>query len=409
MVIKQAALRQQNMLLVKVMTMGIRESVNELENAMSGIRGVDVSRSKVGKPGAEQAARLERVEGSARNLSDAVGRLQKSVDALQKEVSEFEKISGQKNVSDIIRRLSEMEIRIRESDKSREISDLKKTVEEIRGKGAGIQKGYQDETLRRLFEKNFLEMKSRMDVLQKYVEGKMSVMNGLIESKVKNFAISGKIGEIKEDDINRFIDEKLKKVMEKAGTAVSKDDMNRIAANLDGKIAELSRKTDSFKSDIENTIFNASKKMPRNEETGKCWTSQSVNADEMKMLSDRHGSKASGSVEKSLFSYVKKMSDENKKLFALNSDVEKIWKEMQNLRKYADDRIKIITDLSKSLQVWEARNLKVMEKEHQMDERLAAFPDLKLIESRIRKIERAIMELQRHFVSSQAMNPVILE
>lgn len=104
-----------------------------------------------------------------------------------------------------------------------------------------------------------------------------------------------------------------------------------------------------------------------------------------------------------------KKIDEKLKLFALNSDVEKIWKDMESLKKYINEKSKYAENLANNLHIWESRNARLAEKERKLEENLSIFPDLKVIEGRLRKIERGLMEMQRHFVAAKISEPIVME
>jgi|GEM_PF-5039199 len=162
-----------------------------------------------------------------------------------------------------------------------------------------------------------------------------------------------------------MINEKIESIKRGSNAFVSKSDIDRLNNAVGGRLNEFSKKLESvskFDLDKINSLANAEKKI-----------------------------------------------DENLKLFALNSDVEKIWKDTESLKRYIDEKTKMADSLANSLRVWETRNMQVMEKERDFDEKLGAFPELKLLEGRIRKMERALAELQKHFVAAQIAEPIIME
>ncbi len=195
-----------------------------------------------------------------------------------------------------------IEAKIREFENA--IVMLRRDIEDMKGSRGAAEKSYAGDgsDSMRNAQKIYMEMKSRMDVLQKYIEGKLAMIDKKIDF-------------------------------------VSKSDSDKL----------------------------------------------------MSMASEE------------------KKIDESLKIFALNSDVQKIWKDIEGLRRYVDEKSRTATGLANSLRVWETRNMQLMEKEHDFDEKLKAFPELKLLEGRIRKLERAIVELQKHFVAAQITEPIIME
>ncbi len=265
--------------------------------------------------------------------------------------------SGMKEISETIRK--------RQDETERQISERLN----------GIMSRSDIENARKIAEKNSLEIKSRMDVLQKYVEGKMSAMDKIIDEKIRaggSVLMKGgakdnneKLKEM-EDKVNSLRNETAKTVSEALRNIPKRDDIRKdIEEKINGKLAEFSKKVDEI---------------------------SKYDLGKLKSVVD---------AEKNL--------DEKMKLFALNSDVEKVWKETENLKKYIDEKMRYADSLGNSLRSWEERNLHAMEKEHVLDEKMKAFPELKLIEGRIRKIERALFELQRHFVAAQLSGPIIIE
>lgn len=330
--------------------MGILDNVSGLEDIVSGI-GEEKPKQKTVKAETDKDAksnsRLEKIEGSVSSLKEAVDdmrnsvpqsemqpssvameKLQSDMEALQETVSKLGKEkggSGENNLQDILRRLDEMESSAPSGGKdySGEIRELRKSVSEIRnGIASGAAKGGEPA---RAPAKDLLELKSRMDVLQKYVDGRMSAMQ----------------------------------VPQKENSGRTMEEM------MNNRLNEFSRKIDEISKSVSGKTAPASS-------------------------TDRN-------------------IEEKMKLFALNSDVEKVWKETESLKRYVDEKTKMADSLANSLRVWESRNMQVMEKEHDFDEKLKVFPELKLLDSKIRKMERALVELQRHFVAAQITEPIIME
>ncbi|MFZ3077542.1 MAG: hypothetical protein WA139_03745 [Candidatus Aenigmatarchaeota archaeon] len=345
--------------------MGILDHVSGLEDMVSEKEAPERPKQKPTKAEAAKSdsqlnSRLEKIEDSVASLkesvedlknnaqpssaeaqpfsesqpsSDAIEKLQSDIEALQETVGNLGKEksgAGENSLQDILRRLDEMESAGNGGkDYSGEIEGLKSSIENLKSEmTASPAQGYgreELENMRRIAEKNSMEMKSRMDVLQKYVDGRMSALH--IPQK------------------------------EVAGRAMEE--------MMNSRLNEFSRKIDEISK-------HNSGKMPPVSGT------------------DRN-------------------IEEKLKLFALNSDVEKVWKETENLKRYVDEKTKMADGLANSLRVWETRNMQLMEKEHDFDEKMRAFPELKMLESRIRKMERALVELQRHFVAAQITEPIIME
>lgn len=256
------------------------------------------------------------------------------------------------------------------------ISALRKDVESMKSSmeaAAKIYHGGNDAESPKIAGKNYMEMKSRMDVLQKYVDGKLGSIDRIIEDSARKFAGSQK-------DIT--------------------SDVNRLN--------ELSKRLDSVRNDTSRTVSEAVKNVPKRDEIRKDIEEKiSGKLAEFSRKIDEISKTAS--VKTAPASGADRNIEENLKMFALNSDVEKVWKETESLKRYVDEKTKMADSLANSLRVWESRNMQVMEKEHDFDEKLGAFPELKLLESRIRRMERALVELQRHFVAAQITEPIIME
>lgn len=256
------------------------------------------------------------------------------------------------------------------------ISALRKDVESMKSSKEAAAKihhdGNDDENLK-IAGKNYMEMKSRMDVLQKYVDGKLGSIDRIVEDSARKFAGSQK-------DIT--------------------SDVNRLN--------EFSRRLDSIRNDASRTVSEAMKNVPKRDEI-KRDIEEKINGKlaEFSRKIEEFSRHDMGKLRN--VSDAEKKIDENLKLFALNSDVEKVWKETETLKRYIDDKTKMADSLANSLHVWETRNLKMMEKEHDFDEKLKAFPELKLLEGRIRRLERTLLELEKHFVAAQIAEPIIME
>lgn len=311
--------------------MGVRESVGELEAAMSELEGSAAAKAKKTRETAVREDRLGGMEVRIGDIEGGIAELRENIGALQKKFSMLETAkekSGAGGYAAIEKRIRELESRAASArppatgkDYSADIAELKKSVSEIRNGIASVSRSGEPA---KAPAKDLLELKSRMDVLQKYVEGRMDALQAPQEQKGK--AMEGAIN---------------------------------------SRLNELSRKIDEI-----------SKYGP-----GK-----------MSAVPD-----ADRSIEEKL------------KLFALNSDVEKVWKEAESLRKYIDEKSRYADGLANSLRAWETRSLELAAREHDFDEKIKAFPELKLLDSRIRKMERAIADLQRHFVAAKMAEPIIME
>lgn len=300
--------------------MGILDNVSGLEDMVSG--GEEKPRQKAAK--AEPArndshlnSRLEKIEGSVRSLKEAF-------EDLKNNIGKEKGGAGKNNLQDILRRLDEMESGAPTGGKdySADIAELRKSVSEVRSIIASTGRSGEPA---KAPAKDLLELKSRMDVLQKYVDGRMSALQ----------------------------------VPQKEGAGRATEEA------MNSRLNELSRRIDEI---------------PK---YGSAKTAPASSAD--------------------------RNIDDKLKLFALNSDVEKVWKETESLKRYVDEKTRMADGLANSLRAWETRNMQLMEKEHDFDEKISAFPELKMLESRIRKMERALAELQRHFVAAQITEPIIME
>lgn len=461
--------------------MGILDNVRGLEDIVSEKEGSEKPKQKkaaAARPDSLSNSRPEKIEDGVRSLkeavedikksaqtsltemrtsSEAIEKLQSDMENLRKTVNKIGKGGEENNLQDILRRLDEVEgARNGGKDYSGEIEELGKSVFEIRNSiASGAAKGGEST---KAPAKDLLELKSRMDVLQKYVDGKLGSIDRIVEDRLKNIPSGGKdIESVKKtlDDMrhedNRKIEElskayegKIKELDKKHSELISKTDervlnvlkesiQHSVAgfkSGIDRHINDVAKKTDdtseiirkrqneaekrieerldSFRNDAAKMVSEALRNIPKRDDIKKdveekisvkiAEFSKKVNElsrydlDKLKNVAD-----------------AEKRIDENLKLFALNSDVEKVWKETENLRRYVDEKTKMADSLANSLRVWESRNMQVMEKEHDFNEKIKAFPELKLLEGRLRKMERAITDLQRHFVAAQITEPIIME
>ncbi len=341
-----------------------------------------------------------------------------------------------RHINDAVRKIDETAARLK--------SDQENLRKEMNEKLNAISGRMEDKTRSAPSEKNILEIKSRMDVLQKYVEGKLDAFGKYMDENrgaMQQAGSGADAGILKKysDETRGMMDSKMKELsksyqekisgakseleariseLKKAGTEGG--ETRKYIASLESKIAENSRKADKLGNDMANAM-NAIEKARKKESAGISENGGFITKsdfekytlsfnDRLSRLSEKIDSVSKADLDRigSLANAEKRM-DENLKIFALNSDVEKIWKEAESLRKYIDERTRAAADLSNSLRIWESRNMQIMEKERALDERLNSFPELKLIDGRMRKLERAILDLQKHFVAAQITEPIIIE
>ncbi len=428
-----------------------------LESASSGIahkndidslkKYIDEIRSAAGKK-LEDTSKAN--EESFRNMEKRFSQIGSKADesvlnslkgSVQHSVFGF-KSGVDRHINDAVRKIDETAAKLK--------SDQENLKKEMNEKLNAISDRLEDKAKNAPSEKNILEIKSRMDVLQKYVEGKLETvgksMNG--DRSTMQQAKGGADAEMKKSideirNVSKNEAESMRKAMEelskscqekisgaKAELEARIGELNKAAAgdgetrkyisSLESKIAESSRKADKIGNDMANAM-NAIEKARKKESAGNSENGGFITKtdfekytlsfnDRLSRLSEKIDSVSKVDMDRlgSLANAERRM-DENLKIFALNSDVEKIWKEAEGLRKYIDERTRAAADLSNSLRVWETRNMQVMEKERALDERLNAFPELKLIDGRMRKLERAILDLQKHFVAAQITEPIIIE
>lgn len=458
--------------------MGVRESAGELEAAMSGMgRGAKPEAKANKSHEAAVPSQQGRMEDRIRNIESQI---KNETGGLEKKISMME------------RRIESLQ----EKDFSADIEDLKQSVAAIRNSIAsgGSSNGGESKAP----AKDLLELKSRMDVLQKYVDGKLGMMQALQKSVADNKAAEEKIRSM-ENETERRMNELLKNIENESGRFVSRNDMEKILSDkirgvpkaseinkavderIGARLAEFSSEEkdgmkDSMqhtmagiKSGIDRHISDAARKM--NDVANKIASDgenikreleermaamernvvskpdfekrlAEIKIDEkMKEIGDKAESfrddlakeydekmktlvpradfqKFSKKVEE-LSRYdldklksvagAERMTEEKLKLFALNSDLDKVWKDLEGLKKYMDEKSKYAESLANSLHTWESRNMELAERERGFDEKLEAFPELKLMEGKLRKMERAIADLQRHFVAAQMMEPIIME
>ncbi len=101
--------------------------------------------------------------------------------------------------------------------------------------------------------------------------------------------------------------------------------------------------------------------------------------------------------------------EEKLKMFALNADLDKLWKEMEDYRKQIDERARAADRLADALNKWEQRAAATEEKARQLDEKIAALPELALMEDQIKRIEKELNTIKKYFVVAKVTQPVILE
>ncbi len=106
---------------------------------------------------------------------------------------------------------------------------------------------------------------------------------------------------------------------------------------------------------------------------------------------------------------VKKAVQEELKLFALNSDLDKLWKLYEEQRKYVDERAKLFGALQDQITVWEERAKEMQMTKKTFDDMLKAFPEMNLLQSKLSAIERKLLDLQRHVVATKISQPIVLE
>jgi len=339
------------------------------------------------------------IEDAAKKMDDASIRVGKEQESIRRDVNEkldaaikraderagsrLEELSKRMDgtlahASEMIRPLAEENKRINErlnefskkadsarNDASKMISDALKNVpkrddikKDIEERAGAMERGMEEKVNNKLneinsgierFWKDAEASKRQMSERLKEFASRSDLEKAMLEMKAAEERINGKEESIRKE-LNSF---------------ASKADIDRLNNAVNGRLGEFSKKMEfvsKFDLDKINSLANAERKI-----------------------------------------------DENLKLFALNSDVEKVWKETESLKRYVDEKTKMADGLANSLRAWESRNMHIMEKEREFDEKLGAFPELKLFESRIRKTERALVELQRHFVAAQITEPIVME
>lgn len=440
-------------LVSEVISMGVRESVGELEAAMSELEGSAAAKAKKTRETAVREDMLGGMEVRIGDIEGGIAELRENVGALQKKISMLETAkekSGAGGYAAVEKRIREMESRAASArppaggkDYSADIAELKKSVSEIRnGITSGAAKGVEPA---KAPTKDLLELKSRMDVLQKYVEGRMGSIDRIVEDRLINSGAGEKDAELLKKHETRLSDMERKQgeilrvkedVMESLKDSLQHS-VNGFKSGLDRHIGDAAKKMEettikigkeqeSFRKDVNEKLNEFSRRMDSNRNDTAKMISEALKSvpkadDIRKSVDERIGSKIaefSKKVEDMSRYDLNKLKnvadaerriDDRLKLFALNSDVEKVWKEAESLRRYIDEKSKYADGLANSLRAWESRRLELAARERDFDEKISAFPELKMLDSRIRKMERAIADLQRHFVAAKIAEPIIME
>ncbi|MBU3958136.1 MAG: hypothetical protein KKB25_03610 [Nanoarchaeota archaeon] len=204
--------------------MGILEHVSGLEDMMSGMEEAEKPKQKqkkaeAARPDSLSNSRLEKIEGDMEALRETVRGIGREKGA-----------AGENSLQDILRRLDETDKKIDET-----VADVGEKIETLKKAQTGENRGFFglkpdsekriDEAIKKLdknseiivkkqeeiiigieerirnFEetakssggKNSLELRSKMDALQKYVEGKMGAMDKMIDEKIGSSAADGRI------------------------------------------------------------------------------------------------------------------------------------------------------------------------------------------------------------------------
>lgn len=367
---------------------GMKESVmndirNSMQRSMNGFKsGIDRHIGDAVKKMDETAIRIGKEQESIRK--DVNERLNAAIKhADERAGSETGELS--KKIDGIFARVPEMIRPLMEEDKK--INERLKVMEDRANSLRNDAAKMLSEALRNIPKRDEIkkDIEERAGAIESGLEekagNKLSELNSGIEKfwkdaetskrqmveRMKDFAgrveLEKSLTEMKAAE--KRINEKIESIKKESDAFASKSDIDRLNIAVGGRLNEFSRKigfVSRFDLDKINSLANAEKKI-----------------------------------------------DENLRLFALNSDVEKIWKETESLKRYVDEKNRMADSLANSLRIWEARNMQLMEKEHDINERLSAFPELKMMEGRIRRLERVLVELQKHFVAAQITEPIIME
>lgn len=106
---------------------------------------------------------------------------------------------------------------------------------------------------------------------------------------------------------------------------------------------------------------------------------------------------------------VRKRLEDKLKLYALNSDLDRIWKLYEEQKKYVDEKTKYLQSLEGQLKTWENRTEDIKQLQNTMEEKAKAFPELKVFQGRIEALEKTITELRKHILSVKISQPIVLE
>lgn len=365
---------------------------------------------------------------SEKRIDEAIKRMDKNLEiagkkqeeiraAVEERISEFEemaKSSRKDNYSGDIELLKKSVAKIMADAKSAEsrVSDIER-AENIRDRQPGVKDAIANEI---------------KDSMQHSIAGFKSGIDRHIEDAAKKIDETAiRIGK-EQESIRRDVNEKLGAAIKRADERAD-NRLDELSKRMDGVFArapemvkplaeenkrinerldEFSKKIDSVRNDTAKMVSEAMKNVPKRDDIKKD-IEEKINGKlaEFSRKVEEFSRYDLGKLKN--VADAEKKIDENLKLFALNSDLEKVWKETENLKRYVDEKTKMADSLANSLRVWESRNIQVMEKEHDFDEKIKAFPELKLLEGRIRKTERALLELQKHFVAAQITEPIIME
>ncbi len=215
-----------------------------------------------------------------------------------------------------------------------------------------------------------------------------------VKNKISSSAPSGidtVVIEKRISDMRSEMERKIEDVKsETKETAISKEMEERI-------------KSSALKSDVEGMISKIS------EINGKINSANNIVGNLQKRVELLEG-KEKADIDKIAKEVLKGGEVEEKlKMFALNADLDKLWKDMQDYRKQIDERAKAADRLADSLNKWEQRSAAVEEKARQLDERISAIPELALMDDKIKKLEKEFNTIKKHFVVAKVTQPIILE
>lgn len=106
---------------------------------------------------------------------------------------------------------------------------------------------------------------------------------------------------------------------------------------------------------------------------------------------------------------VRKRLEDKLKLYALNSDLDRIWKLLEEQKNYVDEKTKYLESLEDQLKTWENRTEDIKQLQNTIEEKVKAFPELKVFQGRIESLEKTITELRKHILSVKISQPIVLE